>query len=465
MSVFDAEREVFVLVRGDSTRFRGRPGVTVATRSLLTQCVRPRRRRPRGRRSRGTCPSWRTPGPAAPCPPVEPGRRRPPRPAPSLHLRSDSIVITGTSGACRLSASATTARSTPSSTAPRSRSRWATTRSSNVVPLACPPAIQTTDANARRAASAACGLVALESSTKVTPSRTAIVSILCAPSCTPRSPSRTAVAGTPNARARAAAASALATLCGAAGVTSDDRGQLEGGVATLLDERPVDQQVVDDSQHRQSRGAQGEADGAGTLHHLRVLDHPLGGGVGDVVDAGDLHTLRRSWPWRRGSRTAPPCHSKWSGCRFSTTAECMRQRVRPVQLVAGQLDRQHVVRLGVEHRLHHRSADVADRRGPQPGGPQHRLQHLGRGRLAVGAGDAEPGHRPPRPAESPGELRLTPDADPGGCRRGEQRVARTPAGGDHEVDPVGPQRARARDPAGRPRRASAAARPCPRWPR
>ena len=47
-----------------------------------------------------------------------------------------------------------------------------------------------------------------------------MVWILCGPSRTVRSPSRTAVAGTPYDRARAAAASALATLCGAAGEMS-----------------------------------------------------------------------------------------------------------------------------------------------------------------------------------------------------------------------------------------------------
>src|SRR5215207_4229264 len=133
----------------------------------------------------------------------------------------DSIRITGTWGACRVSAWPTTSRSTPSSTAPRSLLPWVLINSSKLVPLAWPPASQTMcSSNACSAASAACGFVAFESSTQRTPSWSAIVSILWAPTRTRRRPSRTAAAGTPNDRASAAAASALATLCGTAGETS-----------------------------------------------------------------------------------------------------------------------------------------------------------------------------------------------------------------------------------------------------
>ena len=66
-------------------------------------------------------------------------------------------------------------------------------------------------------------------------------------------------------------------------------------------------------------------------------------------------------------------------------------RVGVVQLEAGQLDREHVVRLGVHHRLDDRQPDVADGGAAQPGGAQDRVEHLhGRG-LAVGAGDASQG--------------------------------------------------------------------------
>ena len=73
--------------------------------------------------------------------------------------------VTGTSGACRASAAAISARSAPIRTTPRSRSAAPATRSSNVAPLARPPAIQTIRSYDPSEAAAACGLVAFESST------------------------------------------------------------------------------------------------------------------------------------------------------------------------------------------------------------------------------------------------------------------------------------------------------------
>jgi hypothetical protein len=61
-----------------------------------------------------------------------------------------------------------------------------------------------------------------------------------------------------------------------------------------------------------------------------------------------------------------------------------------MQLMAGQLDREHVVGLRVQHDLHDRAADVAHRGRTQPGREQDRLQHLGGRGLAVGASDSEP---------------------------------------------------------------------------
>ena len=91
-----------------------------------------------------------------------------------------------------------------------------------------------------------------------------------------------------------------------------------------------------------------------------------------------------------------------------------------MQLEAGELDGQHVVRLGVHHRLHDRQADVAAGHGPQAGGAQHRLEHLhGRG-LAVGAGDGQPRRGLGRVPEPPGQLHLAPDRDAASCRLGEQ---------------------------------------------
>ena len=136
----------------------GRPGFAVVIRraplSVRSRCLvgvgatavarRPRTRH-RGRRSWRTCPWTRTPAPATPC--RRAGRARQPRRrrAPSdPQSRPAPTSMTGTSGACRESASAITSRSRPSSTTPRSRPPTAATRSSNLAPLARPPAIHTT---------------------------------------------------------------------------------------------------------------------------------------------------------------------------------------------------------------------------------------------------------------------------------------------------------------------------------
>ncbi len=96
-----------------------------------------------------------------------------PRPAARASWTAASIApvsvrsrsTTGTSGACRARASPISARSAPISTTPRSRFADLATSSSKVAPLASPPAIQTIDSYAAKEASAACVLVALESST------------------------------------------------------------------------------------------------------------------------------------------------------------------------------------------------------------------------------------------------------------------------------------------------------------
>ena len=111
------------------------------------------------------------------------------------------------------------------------------------------------------------------------------------------------------------------------------------------------------------------------------------------------------------------------------------ERVRPVQLEARQLDGDDVVGLGVHDRLEHRGADVAGAAGSQPGGAQDRGQHLHGRRLAVGAGDGEPGRGALARAQPPGQLDLAPDRDAGRGRGREQRLVRAPARrGDDEVD-------------------------------
>src|SRR5215218_5597986 len=119
-------------------------------------------------------------------------------------------------------AAAIWSRSRPSSTTPRSRPACRRTRSSTSAPLSRPPATHTTESNAARDAAAACGFVALESSTYATSSTVATRAMRCGSGRNPRNPSRTAEARTPAARASAAAARALSTWCGAS-VGADPR--------------------------------------------------------------------------------------------------------------------------------------------------------------------------------------------------------------------------------------------------
>ena len=66
-----------------------------------------------------------------------------------------------------------------------------------------------------------------------------------------------------------------------------------------------------------------------------------------------------------------------------------RQRIGEMQLERAELHAQRVV-VRIDRGVGHRLADVADRRCNEAIGAQHGRGHLGRGRLAVRAGDAHP---------------------------------------------------------------------------
>jgi hypothetical protein len=120
------------------------------------------------------------------------------------------------------------------------------------------------------------------------------------------------------------------------------------------------------------------------------------------------------------------------------------QRLRVVQLEAGQLDREHVVRRRVHHCLDDRPPDVADGRGAEAGRAQDVVEHLHRRGLAVGAGDRQPRRRPLRVAEPPRQLDLAPHRDAAGRRLLQQRVVGSPTRTHHEqVDGVGQRGGRA----------------------
>src|SRR5215211_3321457 len=101
--------------------------------------------------------------------------------------------------------------------------------------------------------------------------------------------------------------------------------------------------------------------------------------------------------------------------------------------MAGQLDGQYVVPLRVQDDLHDRPADVADRCGSQPGSRENRLKHLGRCRLAIGAGDSQPWHDLVRAAQPPGQLNFAPDRYASISSLAQQRRRGRPAGGDHQI--------------------------------
>ena len=80
-------------------------------------------------------------------------------------------------------------------------------------------------------------------------------------------------------------------MCGAArpcGSSSSSGDELERGGAAVVEEGAVAEDALDDAEVARARHVEAEADRAGALLHLGVLDHAHGRLVGAVVDAGDL---------------------------------------------------------------------------------------------------------------------------------------------------------------------------------
>ena len=227
-----------------------------------------------------------------------------------------------------------------------------------------------------------------------------------------------------------------------------DAGQREGEVATLGDEGAVDQQIVHHPQHADGRYSQGEADRAGAFDHLGVLDHLLGDRLGHVVDAGMPHVVVNARlvghvSGHCGVAVAEPWPVPFQvvGVDVQHGRRMQLERMRPVQLEAGQFDRQHVIGDLVVECLDDGAPDVAHRRRPQAARPQHRIQHLGGGGLPVGSGDPEPRHDPVGMHQTPGKLDIAPDRHLTAGGLDEQCVVGTPARrGDHQVDVSGQQR-------------------------
>ena len=137
--------------------------------------------------------------------------------------------------------------------------------------------------------------------------------------------------------------------------------------------------------------------------------------------------------------SGPGYQSRWSSATLSTAADSAAIERGPVQLEAGELDGQDVVRLGVHHRLDDRQADVAARDRAQACRPQHRLEHLHRRGLAVGAGHGQPGCRVlagraaarparPRPRSGPRARRACASSGAAGDQPGEVTTRSTSSG-------------------------------------
>ena len=108
-----------------------------------------------------------------------------------------------------------------------------------------------------------------------------------------------------------------------------ERAELGRAGGPLLDEGPVDEQVLDDTEVAGRRHAEGEARRRGRPRPTSASrDHVLGGGVGEVVDAGALHALVdaglvggvASMP-ASGPPGSSSYQSRWSSAMLSTTAD------------------------------------------------------------------------------------------------------------------------------------------------
>ncbi|PLC13009.1 hypothetical protein AUQ48_13230 [Kocuria flava] len=214
-----------------------------------------------------------------------------------------------------------------------------------------------------------------------------------------------------------------------------DRGQFQGGGAPVLEEGPVDEEVLDHAEHAHVRGVEGEAHRPAALDDVGLLDHPQGLGLLGVVDARDPGVLVDPGLVRGvvGVAAVPvdvvlgdvEHHGGQRG-----------DRVRPVQLEAGELHGEDVVLDGLAQGVEDRGADVAHGGGPQPAGAQHGGGQAHGGGLAVGAGQAHPlGGAPPGAlAHAPGQFDVAPDLHARRDGGPQQRVVGAePWGGDHQL--------------------------------
>ena len=288
----------------------------------------PRRTRLRVRRSWRTCPSRRIRGPGAPCPRAGPagcrghdavhGRR--PRRSQSRRLDDDDGHIRRVS---RKGLGDDVAVA-PSSTTPRSRARRRgrgrrSGRPWRGRPRPRPRGRRPAARTARRA-----GSWPWSRRPRSRRRRTATTAIRWPSGRNPRRPSRTAACGTPCARARAAAASAFATMCGRrADGEVGDRAQLGGAGLALLDEGPVGEDVVDHAEHPDAGHAEGEPDRRGRPPRRRPRGPAARSPGRPRCRRRPAGPARRCGPCRRRRRPSvgPGYQSRWSSATLRTAAD------------------------------------------------------------------------------------------------------------------------------------------------
>ncbi len=182
----------------------------------------------------------------------------------------------------------------------------------------------------------------------------------------------------------------------------------------VVEERPVDEDPVDEPDVARAGGVGGEADGAAALLHLGLLDHAHRGLVAQVVDAGDPGA-RVDLGLRVAVRLGRAVPVVVIVGEVQAHAGQRGQSARAgggqvVQLEARELDDEHVEAGRVAHGVEHGHADVAAGRDARSALLQHRGRQLGRRGLAVRAGDEDPLRgRCDLVPHAPGELDVAPD--------------------------------------------------------
>ena len=216
-----------------------------------------------------------------------------------------------------------------------------------------------------------------------------------------------------------------------------ERGQLDRAREPVLEEGTIAEDAVDDAETARTGNVEAEADGARTLDHLGLLHHQLGRRIGAVVDARHLGVVVHLRLGRAvGVEGAVPVEVVVGDVQADAGERrelATRVAVDPVQLVAGELDHEHVEALRVADGVEHRDPDVPARRRTVAGRREHRRGELHGGRLAVGAGDRDPvGGLPHLVTQAPGELDVAPERDGAQFRPAEQRVVVVEAGRDDD---------------------------------